>query len=299
MTKSFVLDLHFARAAAKGDVREWWANDLPENMERGDSVWFRDRRNHEVLGGASVEYVKRLKPEDYELFARRHWRNAQISYDEYMALLKAAPPQNGLIRLREPYMCRPVCWEDAENGGEVPAEMLARLQYSRLDVYRGEKRTIPRVLDACCGSRMMWYDKRDSRAVFMDIRSESHVLCDGRELVINPDVVADFRDMPFPPGVFELVTFDPPHLLHAGESSWLRTKYGVLSRSWKDDLMRGFRECWRVLAPGGTLVFKWSEEQVAISCVLPLAPAKPMFGHRRGKTMFIVFYKPREEAQHE
>ncbi|HBY1575565.1 TPA: SAM-dependent methyltransferase, partial [Klebsiella pneumoniae] len=49
------------------------------------------------------------------------------------------------------------------------------------------------ILDMCCGSRMFWFNKRDTRAVFADIRAEEHKLCDGRRLVISPDLVADFR----------------------------------------------------------------------------------------------------------
>lgn len=30
------------------------------------------------------------------------------------------------------------------------------------------------ILDACCGPRMMWFDKRNPQAVFMDIRDEEH-----------------------------------------------------------------------------------------------------------------------------
>jgi hypothetical protein len=36
----------------------------------------------------------------------------------------------------------------------------------------------PLVLDACCGSRMFWFDKTDSRAVFVDNRRERHTLPD-------------------------------------------------------------------------------------------------------------------------
>lgn len=49
------------------------------------------------------------------------------------------------------------------------------------------------ILDMCCGSRMFWFDKQDPRAGFADIRSEQHTLCDGRSLVISPDIIADFR----------------------------------------------------------------------------------------------------------
>lgn len=66
-----------------------------------------------------------------------------------------------------------------------------------------------KILDACCGSRMCWFDKDNPDTVFMDCRSEEHTLCDGRRLEIRPDVVGDFRKMPFPDNSFYLVLFDP------------------------------------------------------------------------------------------
>lgn len=148
------------------------------------------------------------------------------------------------------------------------------------------------ILDACCGSRMFWFNRSHPDVVFMDCRDESHTLCDGRALEIKPDVVGDFREMPFSDGTFRLVVFDPPHLLHAGENSWLARKYGKLDReTWREDLKAGFRECFRVLEPGGVLVFKWCEDQVSTVEVLKLASHEPLFGHRRGKTVFLVFMK--------
>ena len=76
---------------------------------------------------------------------------------------------------------------------------------------------------------MFWFNRRHPDVVFMDRREESHTLCDGRALEIKPDVVGDFRKMPFSDGAFRLVVFDPPHLIHAGESSWLAKKYGKLN----------------------------------------------------------------------
>lgn len=112
------------------------------------------------------------------------------------------------------------------------------------------------ILDACCGSRMFWFNKQDERVVFMDNRQLEDVLCDGRTLSVNPDVVADFRKMPFEDNTFSLVVFDPPHLMRIGESSWMAKKYGKLSGEWKEDLRKGFAECFRVLALNGSLVFK-------------------------------------------
>ena len=81
-----------------------------------------------------------------------------------------------------------------------------------------------RVLDACCGSRMFWFDKQNEDALYMDIREEEAILCDGRQLIVKPDVVADFRNMPFADESFHMVVFDPPHLVRVGENSWLAKK---------------------------------------------------------------------------
>ena len=154
-----------------------------------------------------------------------------------------------------------------------------------------------RVLDPCCGSRMFWFDKNNQDVLFGDKRSESHVLCDGRTLRIEPDMILDFTNLPFDDGSFNLVVFDPPHLKHAGEKSWLRAKYGVLANTWQDDLRRGFAECFRVLANNGTLVFKWNEIQIKTRDVLALCDVPPLFGHpsgRKGGTHWYVFMKPKQ-----
>lgn len=153
-----------------------------------------------------------------------------------------------------------------------------------------------RVLDACCGSRMFWFDKSNEDAAFMDIRDFEDTLCDGRTLKVHPDIVADFRNMPFQDESFYLVVFDPPHLINAGETSWLAKKYGVLSDTWENDIRQGFNECFRVLKPNGTLIFKWNEEQVRTPDVVKLSPVKPLFGNRRSKTHWIVFIKGGEDC---
>ena len=153
------------------------------------------------------------------------------------------------------------------------------------------------VLDPCSGSRMMWFDKDDERALFGDIRSEQHTLCDGRALNITPDVIIDFRAMPFEDNRFHLIAFDPPHLTRAG-TGWQALKYGVLGEDWRTDLAAGFAECFRVLKPHGTLIFKWNETQVPLATILALTPHKPLFGHRSGKTArthWVTFMKPGQE----
>ena len=151
-----------------------------------------------------------------------------------------------------------------------------------------------RVLDVCCGSRMFWFNKKDERALFCDKRTESHILCDGRSLEISPDVECDFRNLPFDDESFNLVVFDPPHLIKAGQESWIVKKYGCLTDDWKQDLSLGFSECFRVLIDNGILVFKWNEDQIQVKEVLSLTDKKPLFGHRSGKrsgTHWICFMK--------
>lgn len=147
------------------------------------------------------------------------------------------------------------------------------------------------ILDACCGSKMFWFDKDNEDVLFMDNREVETTLGDGRKLEVNPDIVADFRDMPHEDESFYLVVFDPPHLINAGDNSWLAQKYGKLDDLWPHDIRQGFNECMRVLKPNGTLVFKWNEEQVPLSEVLEAIDYKPLFGNRRSKTHWLVFMK--------
>lgn len=150
------------------------------------------------------------------------------------------------------------------------------------------------ILDPCCGSKMMWFDKNDNRAIFGDIREESHILCDQRTLEIKPDQLLDFRNLPYSAETFNLIAFDPPHLKEAGESGWIGKKYGILTKDWKTDLQAGFSECFRCLKVGGTLIFKWNQIQIKTSDILKLTPEKPLFGHASGlrsNTHWIVFTK--------
>lgn len=81
-----------------------------------------------------------------------------------------------------------------------------------------------KILDACCGSKMFWFDREHKETVYMDNRTENTTLCDGRKLIVKPDIVADFREMPFKDETFYLVVFDPPHLVSAGNTSFLKMK---------------------------------------------------------------------------
>lgn len=158
------------------------------------------------------------------------------------------------------------------------------------------------ILDACCGSRMFWFDKNNPDVLFIDKRRETVTAKDSscktgiRVIDVNPDLIADFTEMPFPDESFYMVVFDPPHMKTLGETSWMAKKYGRLPGDWQTMISKGFDECMRVLKPHGTLIFKWNESEVKASEILEIIPYKPLFGHttgRQSKTIWMAFMKIR------
>ncbi len=160
------------------------------------------------------------------------------------------------------------------------------------------------ILDACCGPKMMWFNKHHPAALYMDIRKEPKGFVKDRgNCEINPDIIGDFRNMHFSDKLFKLVVFDPPHIKFRGYKSWAVQKYGSLNpKTWAADLKKGFDECWRVLEDYGILIFKWSTERdsrsIKVKEILELLKKKPLFGHTTGKsgnTKWFCFMKfPKE-----
>jgi len=154
------------------------------------------------------------------------------------------------------------------------------------------------VLDACCGGRMFWHDKQNPNILFMDIRQvDKGAFPNGwnPNWCINPDVLGDFRNMPFKDKSFKMVVFDPPHLTHGSEKGVINKKYGLLNKeTWREDIVKGFNEGWRVLDDWGTLIFKWNEANIKTSEIISMLPVRPMFGDmtgKTGKTIWMIFMK--------
>lgn len=158
------------------------------------------------------------------------------------------------------------------------------------------------VLDATCGSRMIWFNKNNELAVFVDKRElDCEAIWtsgDGkatRYCSIHPDIIADFTNLPFEDNTFYHVVFDPPHLIQGGDNAWMVKKYGKLNKdTWKQVLHDGFTECMRVLKPYGTLIFKWNETQIPVKDVIAAIGARPLYGNRsgkQGKTHWMAFIK--------
>ena len=135
------------------------------------------------------------------------------------------------------------------------------------------------ILDACCGFRMMWFDKKHENTLFLDNREE-----------VKPDVIGDFRDLKFEDKSFKLVAWDVPHVVQReiGKGKVVYS-YGVLNPdTWQYDLKKGFNECMRVLEDYGILIFKWSDcdkwanlsRNVNVKSVLELFHTKPLFGQK-------------------
>lgn len=145
---------------------------------------------------------------------------------------------------------------------------------------------------------MFWVNKRNPNVLYIDNRTlEKGSFANNwnPNFEIKPDLIADFRSLPFDSEMFNLVVFDPPHLLNGSMKGVINKKYGLLSKAgWRADLKKGFSECFRVLKSNGVMVFKWNTHSIKIKDVLSLCEYDPLFGDftgKTGKTCWMVFIK--------
>lgn len=150
------------------------------------------------------------------------------------------------------------------------------------------------VLDATSGLRSMWFNKNNPYAIFLDCDSDDVLYArkekynrlrgmPGRKPALNfrvPTTPGDFRHLPYPDGRFKIIVFDPPHRSDSGRNSFFGTRYALLNpETWPRDMKEAANELWRVLAPFGVLLFKWSDSQIKFKDILRLFfPARPFFG---------------------
>jgi len=166
------------------------------------------------------------------------------------------------------------------------------------------------ILDATCGGRSIWHPENKDRddTLYVDKREKAEGFVNegidtdvNKEYSIEPDEVQDYRDLPYEDESFNLIVFDPPHTVRSGGMETLtgvqERKWGALhGEQWQSDLTDGFDELFRVLSPGGTLIFKFADRAVDFSDVLACSPRQPLFGTSvydgTVETRWFVFYKP-------
>ena len=160
------------------------------------------------------------------------------------------------------------------------------------------------ILDATAGFRMMWFNKHHPNTLYIDSRPEC-----------EPDQVADFTHLKYPDETFQLIVFDPPHIIKekGNTNMGLEHNFGMLkAETWQQELKDGFKELWRVLKPMGILIFKWNTYSLSSDEMLKIAPADPLFyqvsasrnkiarkkDNPHVKTLWFCFMKiPQQEKQ--
>ena len=168
-----------------------------------------------------------------------------------------------------------------------------------------------KILDATCGFKGIWYQKNHPFVTFMDCRkgifdgkTDKQTFKNRRVVKINPDVVSEWKDAPFPDDYFDMIVFDPPHLITKNRNaklSQLQKQYGVMYEdTWKHIMKEGIDNLFKKLKPEGIFILKWCENNKRIDEVIRLFPYRPLFGSNtksKGYTAnyWIVFLKYRSE----
>lgn len=135
------------------------------------------------------------------------------------------------------------------------------------------------ILDACCGTKMMWLNKNHPNVLYIDIRREEKgFIKEQPNSEVNPDIQMDFTRLSFPDKSFKLIVCDPPHIKGRRITGVIMKKFGCLNpETWQIDLQKGLKEMWRCLDDYGTLIFKWNDVQIPYSKIMKYFPSQPLF----------------------
>lgn len=157
-----------------------------------------------------------------------------------------------------------------------------------------------KILDATCGAKGMWYQKNYPLVTWMDKRNGKYYYATENNpkkcIDVNPDVVSEWKDALFPDNYFDMIIFDPPHIIRKTANSKMILQYGKLrTETWKYDLKEGIDKLFKILKSEGVFILKWAESGGGkIEDVLKLFPYPPLFGTRTGANSdnhWIVFLK--------
>ena len=128
-----------------------------------------------------------------------------------------------------------------------------------------------RIIDFSAGNRAVWFDKSYRDCLYVDCRES-----------VNPDIVADTRNLPHNVGGnYDLVVFDPPHV-NFGANAGMSKTYGHHTTSEIRDIIEGSaKEAHRITRPDALMAFKWNDHDQPFAKVLGLMKPwwEPLFGH--------------------
>ena len=156
------------------------------------------------------------------------------------------------------------------------------------------------ILDACCGNRYMWYNKKHPNTLYIDIRQEEKGFIKSEQNVcIKPDIIADFTNLPkeIKSHKFKLIVWDVPHLKARKLTGIMLKKFrGLNPETWQSDLKKGFNELWSILEDYGILLFKFSDYHIKFIEALNCFSEKPLFfnktsGSGNTETKWFCFMK--------
>ena len=176
------------------------------------------------------------------------------------------------------------------------------------------------ILDATAGRRSMWYNKDNPNTIYMDKETDEDLFkryseslqCRNRPGINitkhkTATVHANFKEIPYPNNSFNLIVFDPPHVITKKMSGSIQKCFGVLNpETWQSELKKGLEECMRVLKPKGVLLFKWNTFSKRVKELYPLFPSDPLFSQtttgnnqkrNKSKTVWFCFMKIPEEKE--
>jgi hypothetical protein len=153
-----------------------------------------------------------------------------------------------------------------------------------------------KILDVSAGNRAVWFNKKHSDALYLDIRPE-----------VQPDVIADSRALPANIGWgFDLIVFDPPHK-NNGQNGNMSKNYGWhTAEEIRRIVAETAKETHRISRSDALMAFKWNDNHVKLSSILELLSPwwEPLFGHgvshqQRSSSTFWVMLRRRRVTNDE
>jgi len=76
----------------------------------------------------------------------------------------------------------------------------------------------------CCGGKMFYTNKNDERVLFCDERKFQKRYLNTNLFSVEPDLIIDFKALPFDDESFYLVIFDPPHIIWGSQKKLFSAK---------------------------------------------------------------------------